>query len=88
MYDDLIRTIAKGHVLKADISFHCMDIHRMFHCLILFFLFQKFKDAFGSCNCGLQHIRNLGNLLYRLRKVSDILEEGLNIAHLNGTFDR
>ena len=86
--NDLIRPVAKAYMFKGYVSFHTIfQCHRMFHRLFFFLFFQEFKDTLGSCGCGLHHVSNLCDLLYRLGKVSDVLEERLNITDFNSSFD-
>ena len=57
-------------------------------CLLIFLiLLQEFKYTLRSRRCRLKHIGYLRDLLDRLGKVPDVLEERLDIADLNRIFD-
>ena len=87
MNDDLIRLIAKLHMIKFHIAPQRVHIHIGDSLHFLFRLFQELKYTFGSRRRGLQHIGHLGDLLDGLGKVADILEERLDLAHFNDLTD-
>ena len=85
--DQLIRIIAKCHVVKCHISVQAICRCRMIDLLILLLFLKEFKYTLGCGSCRLQHICHLRDLLDRLRKIPDVLEEGLDISDLNRIFD-
>ena len=87
IYNDLIRIITEFHMLKLYISFQSLNGIRVLRLKFFLRLLKKFKYPLRSCRRGLQKVCNLGDLLDRLCKVTDILEEGLDITNFNGTFD-
>ena len=75
-YNDLIRAVAEAYVFKCYATFHAVfQFHRMLGGLFFLLFLKEFKNTLGSCRCGLHHICNLRDLLYRLGKVSDVLEK-------------
>ena len=88
MNDNLIRLIPKRHMLEAHRTLGCLNIHFTYRLLLLFLFLQELKHTLRSCRGGLEHVRHLGNLLNRLRKISDILEKGLDISYFNRSPNR
>src|SRR5699024_56069 len=86
--DRLLRIVSESYVIKGNVSFQIGDIHRMLHSLVFLFLRQEFKDTLRGCRRQLEHVAHLCDLLYRLGKVTDILEEGLDISDLDRSADR
>ena len=74
-------------MFKSNVSAKTFCFNRMRHCLILFFLREKFKNSFRGSRSRLKHIGYLSNLLDRLGEIPDILEERLNLSYLNTSFD-
>jgi len=74
-------------MLKLYISFQSLNGIRVLRLKLFLRLLQKFKYSFRSCRRGLQKVCNLGDLLDRLCKVTDILEEGLDISNLDSSLD-
>ena len=87
IYNDLIRIITEFHMLKLYISFQSLNGIRVLRLKFFLRLLKKFKYPLRSCRRGLQKVCNLGDLLDRLCKVTDILEEGLDISNLDSSFD-
>ena len=87
IYNDLIRVITEFHMLKLYISFQSLNGIRILRLKLFLRLLQKFKYSLRSCRRGLQKICNLCDLLDRLCKITDILEEGLDISNLDSSLD-
>ena len=87
IYNDLIRIVTEFHMLKLYISFQSLNGIRVLRLKFFLRLLKKFKYPLRSCRRGLQKVCNLGDLLDRLCKVTDILEEGLDISNLDSSFD-
>ena len=87
IYNGLIRIITEFHMLKLYISFQSLNGIRVLRLKLFLRLLKKFKYPLRSCRRGLQKVCNLGDLLDRLCKVADILEEGLDISNLYSSFD-
>ena len=85
--NDLIRVVSEFYMLKLYISFQSLNGIRVLRLKLFLRLLKKFKYPLRSCRRGLQKVCNLGDLLDRLCKVTDILEEGLDISNLDSSFD-
>ena len=87
IYNDLIRVVSEFYMLKLYISFQSLNRIRMLRLKFFLRFLQEFKYSLGSCCRGLQKVGNLSDLLDRLCKVTDVLEERLDITNLDPAFD-
>ena len=85
--NDLIRVVSEFYMLKLYISFQSFNGIRMLRLKFFLRFLQEFKYSLGSCCRGLQKVGNLSDLLDRLCKVTDVLEERLDITNLDPAFD-
>ena len=74
-------------MLKLHIPCKIFYRNRVLRCLLFLRLLQKLKHTLRSCRRGLKKVYHLSDLLDRLSKVPDVLEEGLNISNLNASFN-
>jgi len=87
IYNDLIRVVAEFYMLKLYISFQSLNRIRILRLKFFLRLLQEFKYTLGGCRGRLQKVCNLCDLLDRLCKVTDVLEERLDITNLDPAFD-
>ena len=81
--DDLVRIVAEVDVVKVHAALHIRQRGGLGGVGGLLLFIQELKDPLGGGGHGLEHVGDLRNLSDGLGEVLHVLDEGLDITHLD-----
>ena len=78
LHQDLLGVIAKADMFKGDVAFGALQNLRLRRVGNFLGLVQQLEGSVGRSQRRLQGVDHVGRLGQRLRRLVDVLEEGLN----------